>query len=371
VNVVSWFAKKLPLLVLMIVVYAFSYSVGAASVSTQVTVSNTAPDITVAPAEDPISSPIAPTNVGNSVTFKATATDTNGDAYRFAVCKTNAITPGGASAPTCTDGNWCISASTTSGQQASCSYSVLSGDAEVNNWYGFVCDVISGGTCSVADQGTGDSGSPFYVNHNPSFTQMTASTADPGGVITFTSTASDADIDTAADTVHLIVCSVAGATSNGCTVPANQLCISTSVATNPTCDYTLPAVKQSGATSYYSYVYDSHNLGATNNPFPSRTYIVNNVAPAVSNVIVNGAENIQLTAGSTTAVIVTATVTDANSCQNVSNLKTSLYRSGIGFSACDAVGEMNYNYCYSLQTCTVVGGTCASATDASADYACT
>lgn len=368
---IGWSLKGIFAFAVFFVVSAVSYVALAESVTTQVTVANTAPSFSVAPAESPASDSSTPTNVGNVVTFTATATDTNNDSYRLALCKTNAITPNGTSSPTCTGGQWCVSSVTNSGSQASCTYTALSGDVESNAWYAFVCDSTTGSVCSAASQGSGATGSPFAVNHAPAFTAMNSTSGAPGDTITFTATASDADVDTSADTVSLVVCSATGATASGCTVPANQLCISTGVASNPTCNYTLPAVKQSGNTSYYAYVYDSHNMGATNNPFPSKQYTVSNVAPSVSNVVVNGAADVTLTAGTTTNITVTGTVTDANSCQNVSTVKTSVYRSGVGYSACDAVGELNYNYCYSLVSCTVVGGTCGGATDASADYSCT
>lgn len=365
------FLKKLPGLAVIVVAGTISYSVVADSINTQVTVSNSAPTFSVAPAESPASDTTTPTNVGNVVTFQATATDANNDSYRLAICKTNAVTPNGVGSPTCDGGSWCVSSTAASGAQASCTYTALSGDVESNDWYAFVCDSTTGSTCSSSSQGSGSSGSPFAVNHTPAFTAMNSTAGDPGATITFTATASDADTSGSADTVLLVVCSASGATASGCTIPANQLCISTAVSSNPTCDYTLPAVKNSGTTSYYSYVYDSHNLGATNNPFPSKSYTTNNVSPSVSNVVVNGAADITLTAGTTTNVTVTGTITDANSCQNISSVKTSLYRSGVGYSACDTVGELNYNYCYSLVTCSVSGGSCTGGTDASADYSCT
>lgn len=362
--------SRLPVL-LLIIVGAISYTVVADSITTQVTVSNSSPAFTAGPAESPTSDTSNPTNVGNTVTFQATATDSNSDSYRLVICKTDAVTPNGVNVPTCTGGNWCISTVASSEVQASCTYTALSGDTESNAWYAFVCDSTSGSSCSVSSQGTGASGSPFSVNHLPAFTAMNSTSGNPGAIITFSATASDADTDGASDAVLLVVCAASGATASGCTSPVNQLCISSAATSNPTCDYTLPAVKNSGNTTYYSYVYDSHNLGASNNPFPGKTYTVNNIAPSVSNVIVNGAADITLTAGTTTNVTVSGSITDANSCQNISTVITSLYRSGVGYSACDNVGELNYNYCYSLTSCSVVGGTCTGATDASADYSCT
>lgn len=361
------------ILVLVSIVFTYAYrrQIQADTATTQVTVSNTAPIFSVAPAESPASDSTNPTNAGNQVTFTATATDTNGDSYRLAICKTDAITPNGTSSPTCTGGAWCTSSSTTSGSNASCSYTTSSGNVESNDWYAFVCDVVSGSTCSSSQQGSGSSGSPFAVNHAPIFTAMSSGSAAPGGNITFTSTANDADVDGSADSVKLIVCSTAGATANGCTVPANEMCASSLVATNPSCSYTLPAVIQDGNVTYYSYIFDSHNLGATNNPLSGQTYTVNNVAPVVSNVILNGGNPVSLTAGAATNITVTGTITDSNSCQDITSVKTSVYRSGVGYSACDTAPEFNYNYCYALVNCTVSAGTCTGATDASSDYSCT
>lgn len=343
----------------------------ADTTTTQVTVSNSAPSFSIAPYESPASTATAPTSVGNTVTFYATATDSNGDAYRLVLCKTNAITANGVSDPICGGGSYCLSSSTTSGNQASCAYTALSGDPESNAWYAFVCDVVSGSACSSAAQGTGDAGSPFSVNHEPAFTAISENSALPGADVTFSATASDADVENIADQVRLVVCSTAGATADGCTVPANQLCISSYTATNPSCSYTLPSVRQDGNVTYYPYVFDSHNLGAANNPLASQQYTVLNSAPVVSDVVINGGNPISLTAGTTTNFTVTGTVTDINSCQDIANVRTSTYRSGVGYSACDEVSEQNYNYCYALVSCSVVGGTCSSASDGVSDYSCT
>jgi hypothetical protein len=69
----EWFLQRLPSLLVFCVVGAISYKVVADSVTTQVTVANAAPSFTAGPAEDPASSATTPTNVGNLVTFKATA----------------------------------------------------------------------------------------------------------------------------------------------------------------------------------------------------------------------------------------------------------------------------------------------------------
>ena len=343
--------------------------VKAAPATTEVTVSGNTPVFTAGPAENPASDGTTPTNVGANVTFEATASDADFDNYFLAICKTDSVTPGGPGAPTCGGGNWCISTSTADDAQASCTYAAQSGDAESQAWFAFVCDAVSGQQCSASSQGTGASGSPFKVNHAPSFTAMTDGSDNPGGSITFTSTASDSDTDTAADTVKLFVCGDSGATSSGCT--GTTLCSATLTASNPSCNYTLPSVIEDGNYTYYPYVFDSHNFGATTNPLSSVDYTVNQVAPTTSNVVVNSSSAISLTENTTTAVSVTGTVTDNNSCQDVSAAVTSLYRSAVTYATCDTTGENNNNSCYADVSCSVSGGSCTSNTDGSADYTCT
>ena len=108
------------------------------------------------------SSSSSPTVSGNNVTFTATATDGQSDNYYLAICKTNSVTANNNSAPTCGGGNWCISSSTTSGSQASCNYASQAGDGS-KAWYAFVCDYNASSSCSASSQGSGTTGSPFYV----------------------------------------------------------------------------------------------------------------------------------------------------------------------------------------------------------------
>jgi len=135
--------------------------------------SNIAPAFSIAPAEATASYSTSPTSIGSSITFQATATDAI-NSYYLIICSTNSVTPGASgAAPTCGATTYCTSSATTSGSQASCSYTTLSGDAWSNAWYGFVCDNHSTDTkCSAANQGSGNSGSPFYVNHSPTFTDI-------------------------------------------------------------------------------------------------------------------------------------------------------------------------------------------------------
>ena len=361
---------------LPILLYGLKEFVRAEIFTTDVTVGNSAPEFTDGPREDPTSSGTNPTNVGSNVTFEATAEDSNSEDYYLAICKTNSVTPVNGDAPTCGGGNWCISTVTTSGQEASCNYTALIGDAESNAWFAFVCDDnASAASCSTAEQGSGDSGSPFKVNHAPTFSAITDdggtganSGANPGGTMTFTATASDADSDTLQDTVKLVVCAdTDGATAAGCA--GVQICASSFVASNPTCELSIPAVAPDGSFNYYAYVFDNHSFGSASN-YRSGEYVINNVAPVVTAGTLNGGNDITLTEGDVTEVIVTATVSDANSCQDLTTVDTSVYRTGITYTGCDTSGESDDNYCYGQITCTVVGGTCTGSTDSTASYTC-
>ncbi len=364
--------------VILLVELTSSTITRAETVNTSVTVGNSAPAFTAGPAESTASDGTTPTNEGSNVTFQATATDGNAEDYYFAVCKTNSITPGGSgAAPTCGGGSWCITAAVDSGVQASCSYTTLGGDAESNAWFGFVCDNnTTSSACSLTSQGSGGTMSPFKVNHDPGFSVIVDnggggadSGANPGGTITFTATASDTDTDTASDTVKLVVCAdTNGATASGCT--GTQICTSSLAASAPNCQKSIASVAPDGNNNYYAYVFDSHNMGSGSN-YRSGVYVINNVAPTVQALTLNAGADISLPEGVTTNVPVTTTVRDYNSCQDITTVETGLYRTGIGYSACDTNGEDNDNYCYAQVTCTVVGGTCSGSTDELADYTCT
>lgn len=343
--------------------------------NTVVTINNTAPTFSVDPVETVASYIDAPTNVGSSVTFQATGTDINSDNYYLAICKTNAITVNNSGAPVCDGGNWCTSTSTASASQTSCSYTTLIGDAEVNAWYAFVCDATGAQMCSSSSQGTGNSGSPFEVNHRPSFTAMTDGASNPGGSITFTATASDVDTQGntsySPDQVKLFVCRNAGATSAGCT--GTTLCTASLTDSNPSCTWnTVDSVIQDGNYSYYPYIYDNHDFAASANPLAGVDFTINNVAPVVSNVSINGGNAINLTENTSTTIEVKGRVNDNNSCQDVTtaNVIADVYRSGIGRTNCHTAPNANENYCYSLISCTLDSGTCTGGTDAQAGYTC-
>jgi len=357
----------------------FQFVVKAETVNTIVTAGNSAPSFTAGPAESTASDGTTPTNEGSNVTFQATATDANAESYYFAVCKTNSVTPGaGGAAPTCGGGNWCITTSTSSAAQASCSYTTLNGDAESNAWYGFVCDNnTTSSSCSASSQGSGGTGSPFKVNHDPAFGAIEDSVsavqdagANPGESVTFTATTtSDPDSDTAQDTVKLVVCAdTTGATASGCV--GTQLCVSSPATSNPSCPINIASVAPDGNNNYYAYVFDSHNMPSGSN-YRSGVYVINNVAPTVISLTLNGGSDISLGEGTTTNIPITTTVRDYNSCQDLSTVETSLYRSAIGYSGCDTNAEDNDNYCYAQVSCSVSGASCTGSSDELVNYTCT
>lgn len=348
----------------------------ADTVTTSVTVGNSAPSFTDGPREDPESSATNPTNVGSNVVWEATAADSNSENYYLIVCSTNSVSPTNGGAPTCGATQWCVSSSTASASEATCSRAAQSGDSENNNWYAFVCDGnATAANCSSANQGSGATGSPFVVNHAPAFSAISEDgPGDPGDTITWTATSSDSDSSGSADTVKLIICKTAGITGDACDGGGSDTwCSSSLVSSNPTCEYEIPTPTPDQTNDAFAYIVDNHNFGATSGTQGSNeSYIVSNVAPVVSSVTFNSGSAINLTEGTTTPIEVTATVTDNNSCAGgeIATTYAYAYRSGVGFSGCDSSGESNSNYCYAEVTCTVVGGSCTGTTDPSANYTC-
>lgn len=337
------------------------YSLTSVDTTTTVTVSNSGPVFSVDPGEDSASTGSAPTNVDSNVTFKANATDVNGDQFYLAICRTNSITANNNAAPTCaTNQTLCVSSAVNSAAQASCNYRALTGDTETVAWYGFACDHSSGSACTSASQGSSDSGSPFNVNHNPTFTSIAPGSAvDPGQDMDFDAVAQDDDVDTVQDTVHLIVCSSAGASTSGCTNPANQLCASSNVTSDPSCSYSTPGVFAAGNHNYYPYIFDQHGLGATTNP-RNGTYSINNKTPSLSNLTLNSGNPINLTVSTTTSVVFTFTASDVNGYGTISSYFGKLYRTAVGVGAAD-----NANEHYTLASCNI-----SNQSGATADYSC-
>jgi len=294
---------------------------------------NAAPSIGTGPS-DGDSSSTTPTNVGSNVAFSATATDAQSDNYYLAICKTNSITAVNSGAPTCGGGNWCISGSAASGSQASCNYAAASGDSESNDWYAFVCDHNAGSLCSTAAQGSGTTGSPFAVNHEPSFSAISGlpSPLDPGSQITFSATSSDAD---ASSTVTLYVCkNNTGWTGSSCGTD-NEWCHSSAVASDPSCDYTIQATDGAGSKNYYAYIVDDHGFASSSNP-RSSTFTINNILPTASSVSIDsGVASVVLLEGITKDVSCTATISDSNGYADITTVVAKFYRSGVGAGASD------------------------------------
>ncbi|HXK32289.1 MAG TPA: hypothetical protein VJ378_02375 [Candidatus Paceibacterota bacterium] len=371
---IPWFLT----LALIGLVIGLGFNVGtttikADDVSTSVTVGNAAPSFTAGPVEDAASYGTTPTNVGSNITLKATASDPNTDNYYLAICKTNAVSAGtGGGAPTCTGGNWCISSSVADDAEATCNYTALIGDSESNVWYAFLCDAASSNQqCSASSQGSGDPGSPFKVNHRPSFTVVNeCANVNPGSNCSITTTASDSDTDTSADTISLYVCKAADFTGTVCG-GGGTWCSSTGQASNPSCNAAAPTPSE-GAQSYYAYMIDSHSFAASGSPQgEAQSFTVNNVAPVVSSMTLNGGSDITLTENTTTNVVVTATVSDNNGCGEVDadgDAFASIYRSGIGWAGCSSDDANN---CYRLEACVYGASSCTGGTDLDSTFTCT
>jgi len=371
--------------------------VHAESATTSATVSNVVPALG-ATVEDPVSTGASPTDVGDAVTFKSTSNDPNGDNWYLAICTTNAVTAGTlGGAPTCNVGTWGISTTTVSGAEATASYTALVGAAQSNAWWAFACDAASSGQlCSASQQGTGDSGTPFFVNHRPGFTgYQDDSPKGPATTVTWTTTASDTDDDTAQDTVTLYVCPTDAFTDGGspaCTV--TELCHSTAVASAPTCGYT--TLRPDG-NDYpaYGFVVDSHGLAASGGSQGTNSvFEVSNVAPSITESSISllnttGSGELALTGEETetTGFEVVFTVVDTNSCVikggtvNVNNEVASAFinvrESQIIQSLCNETGEYNANQCYPdayaswSPSCIQDAATCTDATDTSVTWTCT
>lgn len=374
--------SKLLKVSLAIVVIAFSFFLvrsfrtsaqtpDSQTVLTEVIIGNAAPAFTSGPEEDPASSITTPTPSGNVITFKATAKDNNGQPYFLTICSTNAITAVNGGAGTCASGakTYCTSTQTNSETATTCTHTTSGTDVFENPWFAFVCDNdATSSSCSAGAQGTGNSGSPFVVNHIPTFSGISNnSPAVPGATVTWTATASDVD---AGSTVKLLVCKTQGITGDGA-CSGDAWCTSTPAASNPTCDYEIPAIEADGTYDAWVYVVDQYDTPASGGSQGTKSnLVVSNVRPTVTTVSINDGNDINLTESATTNVVITATVTDPNGCSTteVAKVEAYAYRSG-NSASCGSGATGNENNCYPV-TCTQDAGSC-SAGSGSADYTCT
>lgn len=321
--------------------------------STTVEVRNAPPAFTAGPTEVPTSTSTTPVNDGASISFAATSTDDESNNYYLAICKTNSITastsPGGA--PDCAGGQeLCISGETSSGSGASCTHSSVDGSVgEIQVWYAFVCDNHAiDAACSSANQGSGDGGSPFYINHAPYINaiQTSVNNLAPGGRFYVQGTSTDSDVMGGANELTMTVCDAQGyATSTGDCSVGSRLCWASSTAgvagasTTVTCWWDDSAPTPDANYPYYVYFKDEYHLGATNNGVYG-TYTVINVAPQVTGVYLvptAGYSDIQLAIKDAPQRVVYATsssVTDQNGCADLVSATATIYWS-------NATGEHN------------------------------
>ena len=207
------------------------------------------------------------------------------------------------------------------------------------------------------------------VNQIPSFTGMSYNnTVNPGGTVTWTATASDSD-----GQVKLLVCKTAQIYNGACV--GGEWCSSTLVNSNPSCSHNVDNPTPSGLNQAYAYVVDNDNEPASGG-YQGQPYnfTVNEVAPTITNIVLNGGNNITLEEGTTKIVVLTAQVVSANTCSSINTVKGYIYRSGIGYTGCDTSAEGNDNHCYPELTCIIDTNSsrdCSNPTDESADYICT
>lgn len=350
-------------------------------------VSNSVPSFTTGPS-DGSSSTATPTNVGINVTFTATAADANGDQYYLAICKTNAVAAGTDAAPTCTGGSWAISTATNSTSQASVTYTALVGDAESNAWYAFVCDKKpSGAGCSTSSQGSGVTGSPFNVNHKPSYTFTSAldtggGTVAPGDTVRVTVTLADSDTDGGQDTVRMHVCA-SGDTFGGGVCSGTEYCNSAlAVPGSAYCD--LPTSLTTVPTAHGSYgfeVFTKDEHGMTGTDSSAQTYSVIDVAPYLDATFgssgYTNADAPSLVADSSDEVIAYVGIKDDNGDLDVTDLEMAFFDSSAITNVCTASENNCYILTYAGAGCTFQNrstagsGKTATGTDNAFDATCT
>lgn len=348
----------------------------ADTASTTVTVQNDAPSITAA-AESPASTSTSPINVGESVTFVATGTDSGGDAYWLIVCDTSAATVTAGLAPTCDGGNlFCVSSATSSsGSGITCTDASLADPgAETDEWYLFLCDDHGEPQCSTVSQGTGgneDSDSPLHVNHAPVYTEVntTVDNQVPGGTFTITASTTDGDVLGSADRIEIFVCNTDSWTVGaGC--GGTELCYSSSTSPNVSCDYTDPGPPTADqAYTYYAFVKDWHDFPANSSSSATSTYTIINVSPVISNVSLNNGSDIALNIKWNPEVVVFTTstsISDDNGCTDIQDATSTMY---LGTHSSGASCTASDSDCYqliatdcSIQDCSGTIGTAVCST---------
>jgi len=376
----------------LFLVFGISSSVLADNITTSVTVGNDPPAFTTDttctgsyPCESPARYTASPVNVGATTTFRATATEPNGESYYLIVCKTDVFNENNSGAPTCdTDQTICVSAATSSGA-ATCDYDALDTDLENQAWYAEVCDNNSTDqACSASTQGnTGgapNEASPLVVNHAPDITSISnnadsAPTATaPGELITWSSVASDPDTSSG-DTIDLYVCSTDS--FNGTNCADNELCSQTGQASDPTCSYEIDGGTDDDSSPYAAYAFIVDNHAFDPSVSTESDYYVANSDPQILSISTNGGNLIELTGGeypSTTNISFTVSIQDNNGCSDLSTPTSYvLYRSGVA-NAESCSGNVNNCYTGDTNDYAVVcnsNSTCTGGADVDVTYTCT
>lgn len=321
------------------------------------------------------SSTTYPTNEGTNLIFTATANDTNNDDYYLIVCDAAGVTTGNASAPSCTGTQICVSTSTASDAAATCTKDTTGVAAEKTEWYSYVCDSNSSGLCSAAsntsqggandETGGTEAGSPFYVNHVPTFTSASISAVDPGGTLTIYNTSdADSDINSSQDTISFYVCNNATTafdfkahTCTGGAFVCNQTGVNPNSA-NATCDNTADVTIPTANATYTVkiYVEDNHNFAAASQ---TQTYDVNDVAPIITSYTL---DTVAMTAGSSDVVTHVVTFTDDNGDNDPTLVDMVFFDSAATTDACSA----DENECYRFDNEDLTGPAHCTVSDRSA-----
>jgi len=369
----------------------------SAAPATTVTVGNDAPEITVAAHEDPAchsgtgtaGTADNPVNQGINMDIKATATDANGDQYYLAVCSDPnppvAADVADCEAPATTFGKSSLG---TQGVEATVTFAAPTITSESEGWYVYACDSNTTNKCSAASQGTGNSGTPLYVNHRPTFGAVSDGAGDPGAAdLTIEATTyDDGDTVAAQDTIRLYVCTTAaftGGASPACTVATWCSQTTGQHGTTLSCDLTVPnpAAHGTDVQDYWPYIVDNHGFAATGGSQGSAEgYDVNDVAPTASSVSLNSGSAIDLSGGekSTTDIYVTGTISDDNGCSDIvaNNVKADAWQTTLTTrTGCDSAGEgaAPNNACYYHSSCVYdsVVEDCGAMPDKTGGYKCT
>jgi hypothetical protein len=367
----------------------------ADDVTTSVTVLNTPPQWQVDAQEQTESSTSSPTNSGQTITWTATANDSSDQDYYLLICSASSTpTANAGAAPECGSGTqWAVSNATTDETQATAATTTTESFAERNEWYAYICDADPNlPKCNNANRtGSGNTASPFHVNHRPTFTAFANnSPQDPGTQITWSASSTDSDSVGPADTVQLYICKAQDFTGSACGA-GGTWATSSPVAADPNANYTITIPTQDAAYDAYGYIVDNHDHEpASGNQGSQLNYTVDNVAPTVasSSISLNdtdGSGPLTLTTeqGTTSGFTVSFTVSDNNSCQNsggadeIRYAEPDVYRSGVGQAGCSTEGDFNTNNCYTGAaenmwdySCSPVGGSCSGASDTTQEWEC-